>query len=62
MQGIKTRLLRLERIQKPPGKGYQFNLIIIVDDDATDDYIQERQMAEPHKRFIRFSDFVDECV
>jgi hypothetical protein len=62
MSSIRARVSRLERIQPPPAKEYRFDLTIILDDDATDDYIQERQKAEPYKRFIRFSDFVDECI
>lgn len=62
MQGIKARLLRLERIQPPPTTEYRFDMTIIVDDDSTDEYIQSRIQKEPYKRFIRFSDFVDECV
>jgi hypothetical protein len=62
MSSIRARVSRLERIQPPPAKEYRFDLIIIVDDDKSDDYIQERQKAEPYKRFVRFSDFVDELV
>lgn len=62
MHSIKNRLLRLERIQPPPAKEYRFDLIIVVDDDVSEESFQSRIKNEPHKRFVRFSDFVDECV
>lgn len=62
MQGISKRIRRLERILGLTEKIYRFDLTVILEDDATDDYISERQKAEPHKRFRRFSDFVDELV
>ena len=60
MQGISNRIRRLERVLGLTEKEYRFDLTVILEDDVTDDYILARQKVEPHKRFRRFSDFVDE--
>ena len=60
MQGISNRIRRLERVRRFTENEYRFDLTVILEDDVTDDYIKDRQKVEPHKRFRRFSDFVDE--
>ncbi len=62
MQGVSNRIRRLEGILGLTEKEYRLDLTVILEDDVTDDYISERQKVEPHKRFRRFSDFVDELV
>jgi hypothetical protein len=61
LKTLRNRLSKLES-QKPAGEyRYQLNTVIIVDDSKSDEYLHARQKAEPHKRFIRFGDFADEC-
>lgn len=62
LKTLRNRLSKLEAVKSTGEFQYQLAVTIICPDDASDAYIEARQKAEPHKRFIRFGDFADECV
>lgn len=61
MQAIRHRLTRLERNLPTKESRYQLAVTILLEDDATDDEINQHQTQKPNYRFIRFSDFANEC-
>lgn len=60
----KALLNRLERIETmlPPSGGYELAVTIIVSEETTDDEIAAKTAKNPSRRYVRFSDFADECI
>ena len=59
----KANLNRIEKIENesPPPDGYEFSAIIIVSEETTDAEISALTDINPSRRYVRFSEFADEC-